>query len=440
MMEECIILLQHPFRSLILIYITSITLASVFLKLPFASVSPHSWSEVIFTAVSSVTLIGFTVIPIEQSFTLFGEIIILLLIQLGGYLLIFFSTLLLIEFGRNQHVEKIFYYPLSQEGLTKELFVQLSKKIISFMLLVESIGVFVLTFKWANRYGFFEGLYYAIFHTVSAFNNAGISLWSNGLSHYRGDPMINLSITLLFVTGGLGYLVWMDILKKRRFFTLTLHSKIMLIGTIVLNVGGTFALFMIEKNKAFVNMDTGEALWASYFQTLTTRSAGFTTISVSELSLFSLFLMMLLMLIGAGSGSTGSGLKLTSVAVILFSIYSYLRKRKIPVLDRKELVKDGILKAMVLTISSLLFILMLMFFFLIRFDISFFNAAFEAFSLTSMAGISLGVISNVALPIEQLMISLFMLLARLGPLYIGYTWLYKRDDTKYEDTASVFVG
>ena len=208
--------------------------------------------------------------------------------------------------------------------------VKLVKRVFIFSICIELIGVIFLSFRFIPEFGFGKGLYYSIFHVIASYNNAGFALWPDNLTRYVGDPIINIGICSLIVIGGLGFTVLIDIWYSRSFRKLSLHSKIMIIGTVVLNVIAMIVIFVLEYNnvKTLGNLSLNEKLWASFFQGITPRTAGFNTIDYGGMEESSILFTMILMFIGAGSVSTGGGIKLTTFVILITSVLSFFRKRK----------------------------------------------------------------------------------------------------------------
>eukprot|EP01093_Parvamoeba_rugata_P000621 TRINITY_DN1072_c0_g2_i2.p1 TRINITY_DN1072_c0_g2~~TRINITY_DN1072_c0_g2_i2.p1 ORF type:complete len:278 (+),score=41.33 TRINITY_DN1072_c0_g2_i2:1293-2126(+) len=229
-------------------FIVLIILGAILLKLPFAAHIPISWQQSLFTATSAVTVTGLVVVDTGSAFTVFGQAVIALLIQLGGLGLMTFAVVTLIALGN-----KVGFI---QRTVTKAAFnqtdtstlVSTAKSVLLFSLLVETLGIIILTLYWGKELGWLKAFSHAVFYTISAFNNAGFALSPNSLMDYVADPVVNLTITGLFIVGGLGFTVWMDLYKSKRWAGLCTYSKLMLISTVVINVVALLLIYAIEYN------------------------------------------------------------------------------------------------------------------------------------------------------------------------------------------------
>jgi trk system potassium uptake protein len=223
-----------------------IVLGMLLLKLPAATTDSISWMQSLFTATSAVTVTGLVVVDTGTAFTTFGQIIIALLIQLGGLGLMTFAVVTLLALGG-----KIGFM---QQSIAKEAFNQTdmstlastAKSVLLFALIVETIGIAILTLYWMPELGLQTSFMHAFFYTISAFNNAGFALSADSLMPYVADPVINITITALFITGGLGFSVWIDIWRKKSWSKLTVYSRLMLTGTVLINLIALICIYLIE--------------------------------------------------------------------------------------------------------------------------------------------------------------------------------------------------
>ena len=252
-----------PPMVLVFLYASLIVAGTLGLKLPIATVGSISWSDAIFTATSAVTVTGLAVLDTGKDFTIYGQMLICILIQLGGLGLMTFAVLILSMLGIPIGFTNRIYLreDLNQTSATDLM--ALTKVIIRIVLLCEMIGAIILAFVFIPDVGMARGIWSAVFHAVSAFNNAGFSLYSDSLSHWAGNPLLNLTIILLFVVGGMGFTVITDVWQFRSWRKYSLHTKLMLFGTIVLLVLATLAFALMEWN----NPETiGKLDWASKVQ------------------------------------------------------------------------------------------------------------------------------------------------------------------------------
>ncbi|WP_258396518.1 TrkH family potassium uptake protein [Onishia taeanensis] len=412
------------------------------LKLPIATVAPISWMEAAFTATSAVTVTGLVVVDTGSQFTTFGQLVILSLIQLGGLGLMTFAVLTALALG--------FKLRLKHQLVAQEAFNEVSLKtarragrsIASFALVTEAIGILLLATFMVPEMGWQEGLYQALFYTISAFNNAGFALSSDSLSTYVSHPGISLSVTALFITGGLGYIVIMEVLEKRRWTQLSVYVKVILITTLVLNAVAVAALLVLEFN----NPNTlgaldglGNKLLAAWFQGVTPRTAGFNTLDIGALTAGTSVLMLLLMFIGGAPNSTASGIKISTFFILITATRSFLKGSLSTNFFGRSLSREALLKALATTTIGMATIFMAVWMLTILVDDDFMDIAFEVVSAFGTVGLSRGTTSELETA-GQLVIMAVMLIGRLGPLTLGYTLTVRRKSHVRYATTGFPVG
>lgn len=400
-----------------------ITLGTLLLKLPFATVESISWINAVFTATSAMTVTGLVVVDTAQSFTMFGELVIVGLIQIGGLGIMSFAILVAIMLGKKIGIKERL---VVQQALNQNSFggiIRLVKYLFTFSIIIELIATIILSYVWIPELGWLEGIYYSFFHSVSAFNNAGFALWQDSLMGYVGNPVINIVITSLFILGGIGFTVLVDIWKSKKFKKLALHSKLMIVGTLIINITAMLIIFLLE----YTNPDTigslatlGDKLWASYFQAVTPRTAGFNSIDISSLREPTVFLTLLLMFIGAGSASTAGGIKLTTFIVILFSVFSFLKGKDELVVSKRSIKQSVILRALAITLLGFLFVITGVFILTITEDSPFLIILFEVISAFGTVGLSMGLTGSLTFT-GKIIIVLIMFLGKIGPLTLAFS-------------------
>jgi trk system potassium uptake protein TrkH len=412
----------RPPTALLLSFVGLSLLGALLLKLPIATTQPITWSQALFTAVSTATVTGLAVIDPGTSFTFFGECVLLLLIQFGGLGLMTFGVLV-IFLARDrlsmQHRATL-SEALNEPGYGK--LSELLRAMIVFTLAMEALGTLLLALQWVPQLGWGRGLFFSLFHSVSAFNNAGIGLRSDSLVGYAADPFVNLVITLLFISGGIGFIVVADLVKKRRFRDFALHTKIMLVGTLAINIIATLLVFALEyDNPATLGAlpDTGSRLTAAWFQGVTPRSAGFNTVDMAGLLPATVFLIMGLMFIGGGSGSTASGIKLSTFIIMLAATRAFLQAQDKPVVFGRSIESNLVLKAMSIAIIGMFCVVTGTFLLAITEKAPFMDIAFEAVSAFGTVGLSRGLTAQLSMP-GQVIVMVLMLFGRVGPLTLAF--------------------
>lgn len=432
-----------PPQVLALGFASLIVIGAILLKLPVASTTEVSWLNAFFTATSAITVTGLTVFDIGTDFTLFGQIVLMFMFQIGGLGLMTFAVIILMMLGRKLGIQ---HRILVQEAFNQTslggLF-RLVKTLFIYTLIIEGIAFIILSVRWVPEFGLSHGMYVSLFHTISAFNNAGFALWPDSLSRYVGDPVVNLVISGLLIIGGLGFTVLIDIWTKRRFSKLSFHSKLMIIGTILLNVIALILIFVLEySNPATLgSLPLSDKIWGAYFQAVTPRTAGFNTLPIGEMTTPSLLLILLLMFIGAGSASTGSGIKVTTFMVVLLATVSVLRGKNETVIFKRQIKRQAILKALAIIVVSSIFIYIALFALTITENQPFITILFELMSAFGTVGISMGITADLSVA-GKLIIMIMMFIGRIGPLTFAFT-LSKRKHKESKIRCpedDVFIG
>lgn len=398
-----------------------IILGALLLKLPMATVSSISWGQSLFTAASAVTVTGLIVVDTETTFTLFGHTVIALLIQLGGLGLMTFAVVTLLALGG-----KIGFL---QRTVAKEAFNQtdtstlasIAKSVFLFSMIIESIGFVILSVYWHQELGWSSSAFHGFFYSLSAFNNAGFALSNQSLMPYVRDPVVNLTLIGLIVTGGLGFTVWMDVLKTRRWRGLAPYSKLMIVATVLINFIAIITIYAVEcqNPNTLAPLSPGSKWLASGFQAVTPRTAGFYTIDVNQLKDGTTALFLLLMFIGGGSLSTASGIKVVTFVVLILSTYGYLRRDPAIQVFGREIAKETVRKALALAIVSAGVCWLAIFCLLLTENAPFLDVVFEAISAFGTVGLSRGLTASLSTT-GQFIIMLLMLTGRLGPLILAY--------------------
>lgn len=411
-----------PQHALILSFLMLSLVGTLLLKLPIASHQPTSWSQALFTAVSAATVTGMAVLDIGSHFTLFGHWVLLFLVQAGGLGLMTFGLLIIQlvngRLGLGQRAVLREVVNQTGQGDVRRLLLWL----FAFTAVMELAGTFLLALQWIPERGFSRGLFYSFFHAVSAFNNAGISLSASSLSDHVGNPLINIVIPVLFITGGIGFVVIIDMLGKKRFQDYALHTKLMLIGTLVLNVVAPLIVFALEygNDGTLGKLDFADKLWAAWFQGVVTRTAGFNTVDIAALLPATSFFMMGMMFIGAGSGSTASGIKLSTFIVLLLATRTFLLQQIKPVIFGRSIGADVVFRALAITVIALFCVITGTFLLTVTESAPFLDLAFEAVAAFSTAGLSRGVTADLS-QAGQIIVLALMLIGRVGPLTLAFT-------------------
>ncbi|ODP99658.1 MULTISPECIES: TrkH family potassium uptake protein [Salinivibrio] len=398
-----------------------ILLGTCLLKLPVATTSPISWIQSLFTATSAVTVTGLVVVDTGTQFTMFGQTVIALLIQCGGLGLMTFAIVTLIALGGR--------IGFLQRTVAREAFNQTdastltstAKSVLAFALLIEAIGMVVLTLRWQAELGWTDSLFHGFFYTISAFNNAGFALSADSLMPYVDDITVNLTITALFIIGGLGFTVWIDLKRHRCWSKLTVYSKMMITGTCLINGVALIAIYLIEydnPNTLAPLSESGKWL-ASWFQAVTPRTAGFNTLAIDQLEDATTAIILVLMFIGGGSLSTASGIKVVTFMVLILATYAFLRRDEAVYVYKREIARDTVSKALALSLISIGMTWFAIFCLLLSESAEMTDVVFEAVSALGTVGLSRGLTGSLS-DVGECIIIFMMFAGRLGPLTLAY--------------------
>jgi trk system potassium uptake protein TrkH len=436
------ILRLTPPQVLVLSFVGLSLIGTLLLKLPVASHQPTSWMQALFTAVSASTVTGLVVVDTGTHFTLFGQWVLLILMQCGGVGLMTFGVFVIYLTSGQMTLRHraALREALNQTGpgdLRRVL-----HSIFGFTAVMEVAGTALLALQWVPELGWSQGLYYSFFHSVSAFNSAGFVLPRNNLVDYVGNPLVNSVISVLFIAGGIGFVVVADMLGKKRFRQYSLHTKLMLVGTLAINAIAMLVILVLEYgNPATLAAlpGLGAKLWAAWFQAVSPRSSGFNSVDMAGMLPASAFFIMGLMFIGGGSGSTASGIKLSTFIVLLLATRAFLRQQERPVVFGRSIAPNMILKALAITVISLFCVLTGVFLLTVTETNAFLDLAFEAVSAFGTVGLSRGVTPNLSYA-GQGVIILLMLIGRVGPLTLAFTLANVRHERVQYPSGQVTVG
>jgi len=431
-----------PHQALLLYYAGGILLGAALLMLPAASqTSPLPFLDALFTATSAQCVTGLAVVDTGSQFTLFGQLVILALIQIGGLGITTFSVYLFyyLRLGVGHRGRMLIHETLLHSPIDSVR--ELIRDILLLTLAIEGLGSFALAWAFIPEMGWFKGIYYAVFHAISAFCNAGFSLFPDSLCGYSSSPLVNLSVMGLITLGGIGFLVMRELLgmvrpprgTRRR---LTLHTRLVLVTSLVLTLGGTIAIYLLESSASLQGLGGMERLWAALFQSVTARTAGFNTIDLGMMEIPSLFLMMFLMFIGASPGSSGGGIKTTSLALFAAILHSRLKGTPHTNIFRRTIPAEAETKVLSLVMLAML-ILGVAIFSLLAIQLgglslsqsrgAFMDFVFEAVSAFGTVGLTIGGTAKL-LPGGKLLIILLMFIGRVGLLTVAFAILQRRQE------------
>ncbi len=426
----------NPAQTLVLGFASIILIGAILLNLPIASQTGESvgFINAIFTATSAVCVTGLVVVDTGTYWTMFGKTVILLLIQIGGLGFMTMATLVFFIIGKRISLRErlIMQEALNQFNISG--LVRLTRHILLTTFIIEGIGAFFLSLKFIPQYGIAKGIFFGVFHSISAFCNAGFDLIGNGrsLTPYVDDTLVNVVLWLLIIVGGLGFTVIMDLLKFKKFSKLTLHTKLVLSITGILILTGFIFIFILEFNNpdTLKNLTIKGKFLGSMFQGITPRTAGFNTLPIDKLTMASKFFIIILMFIGGSPGSTAGGTKTTTAGVLILSIVSIIRAKNDTVVFNRRVAKDLINRALAIVMIGVLWVLVVtMLLSITEANHDFLDIFFEVVSAFGTVGLSLGMTSNLSL-IGKVLISITMFAGRIGTLTLVFALGRKQKNSK----------
>ena len=438
----------QPAQALAISFAAAILVGSLLLSLPLCTASGHiSYVDALFTSTSAICVTGLIVKDTPKDFTPGGQVIILILVQLGGLGIMTFSTMVLLAAGRPIAVSDRI---LVQEGFhpgSPRDFRSLIRNVFFFTFSIELIGLVILFLGFLKSHPWPRAAYAALFHSISAFCNAGFSVFSDNLMSCRGNILVNLTVIGLIILGGLGFLVIQEVLSalrallKRVKVQISLHTKIVLTVTSLLIVAPFLLFFLLEARSSLQSLTWKEKILASLFQVITPRTAGFNTIDLTALGTATAMLLMLLMFIGASPGSTGGGVKTSTFGVALAFLRSRIARRDSVHLFYRNISQDNVIKAFTLIALALSLIFVVAFVILLsQPGMLMKEVFFEVFSGFGTVGLSLGITPHLS-SLSKVMIILIMYAGRIGPLTLLLAFSRRRAIGKFEYVEeNVMIG
>ncbi len=400
------------------------------LMLPFATVPGVELGvlDAVFTATSAVCVTGLIVLDTPNDFTTFGQIVIMLLIQIGGLGYSTMATLLLLALGQRIGFKERMTMAEALSTLDMQGLVRFVMLIVMITFSLEGIGALLLANRFARDMDTGAALYTGLFHAISAFNNAGFSLFSDSLARYRGDGIVNLVVTTLIILGGIGFLVFRDVIENLRGqrFRFQTHTKLAVLVSVLLLAGGTAGIWALELNnpKTFASMSVDDQLLSSYFHSVSARTSGLRTIDLGLMRDATLYFIILLMAIGGSPGSTAGGIKTTAFGIVCLSMWAILRQRADVHAFHRRIPNDLVVRSTCLSVLAMATVTFFTLLLSYTEGQSFLALMFEVTSAIGTVGLSVGdggvkSLSALFSDLGKAVIILTMLLGRFGPLTIG---------------------
>lgn len=417
-----------PAQVLVLSFTTLILSGTALLRLPTSAAhEPLTVLDALFTATSAVCVTGLIVVDTPNDLTIFGQLVVLLLIQLGGLGYMAITTVVGVALGRQLTVHERLTLQEALNVQTMDGLARFVLTVLKLTLAFELTGAAILTVGWISEYGLGRAVYYGLFHAISAFNNAGFALFSDSLMRFRGDWIVNLVITTLVICGGLGFVVLTEIGRVRRYRRFSTHTRLVITLTAALVVVTTTIIWFVERNnpRTLEPLGFGEAAMAAYFQAVTPRTAGFNTVDVGGMLPASLFLLILLMFLGAAPGGTAGGVKISTFSITVAVIWAMVRGNAEPTLLRRRISPPLVARAFSICLIGFLALNIVAGLLLVTEERQLLPTLFEATSAFGTVGLSMGEAgAPVSLaghfsPLGKVLLIAMMFMGRIGPLTLA---------------------
>ncbi|MBN1643544.1 MAG: Trk family potassium uptake protein [Dehalococcoidales bacterium] len=398
-----------------------IVIGAFLLTLPISTESGQVTNpvDVLFTATSATCVTGLTVVDTADYWSPFGEVVLLILIQIGGLGFMTMATLFLVAMGRKIGLRERFLIRESMGIAKLGGVVRIVKQIATFSIIVEIIGAALIYISISTTYTPGVAVWKSIFQSVSAFNNAGFDLFGNfqSMTGYQSNVLLILTTVALITLGGISYLVIADIARSRRFSRFSLDSKLVITTTLCLIAVGTILILLTEMNNPATlgSMPWAQKILNAFFHSVTPRTAGFATLNIGSFAVYSLFFTMLLMFIGGASGSTAGGIKVNTFGMLVATLISTIQGKEKAGAFGREFTTQQIYRALTLVMLSIGLISIVVFLLTITENFSFLQLLFETFSAFGTVGLSTGITPGLSI-IGKVLITIMMFVGRVGPL------------------------
>ncbi len=444
----------NPTQVIVVSFLLLILFGGILLTLPFASRTATFTSPIdaFFTAISAVCVTGLVVVDTYTHYSNLGQGIILCLIQLGGIGLLTFTTFFNLALRRRIGLKSML---VAKESVNSDSFSDISRlmnMILAMTFSIEFIGATILSFVFIPEFGLQQGIWTSVFLSVSAFCNAGFDILGfispyTSLTTYFNNPVILITIMALVISGGLGFIVWQNLYSFRRTRKLTLHTKIVLVMTAILVVVGAivFAVFEWNNPKTLGAMSTPQKILNAFFQSVILRTAGFNTIAFDKTFGVTKLISVLLMFVGAAPGSTGGGIKMTTVVVLIMTVFCVFKNKEDTEIAKRRVSKMVVYKSLAVFFTGVVAVFLstsVIFFTSRGQNISEINALFESVSAFATVGTSCGV-TGIANPASLIVLMITMFLGRVGPVSLALSLAYnvsQNDNTTILPEGKIMVG
>ena len=419
-------------------FLSVIIIGGIILSLPISSVDGRSTNllDSIFTSTSAVCVTGLVTIDTGTHWNTFGQIIILMLIEIGGLGFMSVTTFVAILLGKKITLRDRLIMQEAMNTFGIQGLVKMVRYVIILTFSLQLGGALILSTQFIPQFGIKKGIFYSIFHAASSFCNAGFDLFGNfsSLTSYSSNAVVVLTLSILLILGGLGFTVLLELYNYKRDRKLSVNSKMVLYVSGMLIVIGTILMFAFEFNnpETIGNMSMGNKILNSFFSAVSPRTAGFNTVSIDGMTTSSKLISVILMVIGGSSGSTAGGLKTATFGVTILTVICVLKGREDTEAFGRRLSKETVYKAFtLLAIAVFVVLFVTMILTIVEPDQSFINLLYEAASAFGTAGLTTGVTQQLSL-IGKIVIMITMYLGRVGPLTVFVAILNRKKKVPYK--------
>lgn len=414
-----------------MLFFSTTLVGAILLYLPYTGKKPITFIDALFIASSAFTVTGLSPVDIGAQFNILGEVVILLLIQIGGLGIVTVTMLIFVFLNKKVSLQNRFLIMVTWNIDEAGGVVKLIKHLAIYSFITELIGAFCLSLSFIPKFGIGQGLFISLFTAVSAFNNAGFALFKNNLIDFSNDPVVIITVPLLIVLGGLGHFVLVDLINCKKLNKLSFHSKVVLSTTFVLIIFGAILFFLLEQSNTLNNMGLIEKIGNALFQSVTTRTAGFNSIDMGNIKTPTALLLMALMFIGGAPLSAAGGIKVTTFAIVFIFVLNAIRKENTVSLFNRE-ISDKYIKLSIVTINiSIIFIFVITFLLtIINPNIPLVKILFEVISAFGTVGLTMDLTSEYH-GLTELIIVIVMLFGKVGLLTMARAFIPPRSPRKY---------
>ncbi|MBM4235602.1 MAG: Trk family potassium uptake protein [Firmicutes bacterium] len=436
----------NPARVMVAGFIGVILTGSLLLSLPAARIAGElSYIDALFTATSAVCVTGLVVVDTGTFYSFFGQMVIMILIFIGSLGFMTMTIMIFIFLGRKITLRDRL---LTREALNQESLsgmVRLATSVLQIALLFILSGASLMAFRFIPQLGYGRGIFFSLFHAISAFGNAGFDLFGNfdSLTRFPADYLVNGTMMVLFIFGGLGFTVVIDLLRHFRFRSrISLHSRMVLLISGVLLFSGTICIFTFEYSnpETMGSLNLGAKLFTALFTAATPRTAGFNVLDTAALGYPTFLLLLVLMFIGASPASTGGGIKTTTFGVIFLTLMAMIRGRQEPIFMQRRFTLTQIMKAVAIVSAAVALIFTAIFILTLAEDIEFSALLFEVFSAFGTVGLSRGITAELG-TVSKLVLIITMLGGRVGPLTLMVALVRKQQkDILHYPEEQLLIG